>query len=512
MLWIDWAIAIFYILALTVSMIVFVRKGVGRMRDFLVAGRSMGFYLGVAALISGETGLISVMGLAQEGYEGGFSKLVLGICFAIGVTFVGLTGFIIVKLREYQIMTIPEFFKMRYGEGFRRFGGLVLGLAGVLNFGVFLYIDSIFFAKITGAVHPEIIKIIMFLILVLALAYTLLAGMVSVLFVNYIQFLVLMLGLLLATIFGIYHAGWHSMVEVTAERFGEAGFNPFAADNLGWPFIISNILVFLTVPCLWQPAAALGLSVRDIRVGKRMYLWSGLTFMGRGTVPILLGVAALAYFARNKHLLPADFKSIEAFPLFLKEVLPPGVKGLLVAGMFAAAMSTYNAYLLAWSAILNQNVVSPTLHLKEKGSLLANRILIILIGCFLLWWGLFYTPPATFFQYQQLTGAIYLSGALATVFFGLYWKRANTVGAYATIIVGAAFPVGSVLFSSHLQKLPEFIAHWLCGWRAGISAFAVALITMVVVSLLSQRWSPPIKLPPVEHESEPATTAPTSLS
>jgi len=508
--WIDWVIAGSYVVALTIAMIVFVRKGVGRMRDFLVAGRGMGFYLGVAAVISGETGLITIMALAQEGYEGGFSKLMLGICFAIGVTFVGLTGFIIVRLRQYEIMTIPEFFKMRYGEGFRRFGGLVLGLAGVLNFGVFLYIDSIFFANILGVGRPEVVKVIMFIILALALAYTLLAGMVSILFVNYIQFLVLMVGLLLATIFGIYHAGWNTMVEVSAERFGEAGFNPFASDTLGWPFIIANILVFMTVPCLWQPAAALGLSVRDIRVGKRMYLWSGLTFMGRGTVPILLGIAALAYFSRHENLLPADFKSIQAFPLFLKEVLPPGVKGLLVAAMFAAAMSTYNAYLLAWSAILNQNVVSPTLRLKEKGSLLANRILIILIGCFLLWWGLFYTPPATFFQYQQLTGAIYLSGALATVFFGLYWSKANAAGAYATIIVGAAFPVASVLFSSQVQKLPEYIAHWLYGWRAVISGFIIAMLTIVVVSLISQRWSRPLPLPSRQPRYNPGALTPIS--
>ncbi len=492
---IDWIIVIGYVFLLTAFVMMYARRHITSIDAFLVAGRGMGYYLGIAGIVSAEIGLISVMALAEMGYREGFSALMLGICFSIGVTFVGATGFIICKLRQYKIATIPEFLKIRYGEGFRRFGGLVLGIAGVLNFGVFLRIDSIFFAGISGDISPNTVKLVMGGLLVLALSYTLLAGMVSVLVVNYIQFMVLVVGLLVVTVFSIYHAGWTNMVQMTSQAYGKSGFDPFEGADLGWPFLILNILVFLTVPCLWQPSASLGLSSKNIHVAKRMYLWSGLTFMGRGTIPIIWGIAAFAYFANNKIDLGPDFEPIMALPLFLNRILPAGVKGLIVATMFAAALSTYNAYLLAWSGLLNRNVVTPILNLRQKASLLANRILIVLIGIFLLWWGLFYTPPESFFQYQQLTAAIYLSGTLAVVFLGLYWKKANTIGAFATIILGTVFPVSFVLFSEQIAAGPKCLHFLLNGWKTGITGFVLAFITMIVVSALTCKWCKPIELP-----------------
>ncbi len=498
MAFIDWAIVAIYAAFLTTSMVLFVKKRIGNMSDFLVAGRGMGFYLGIAGITTAEIGLTTVMALSETGYKSGFSALVLGICFSIGVTFIGLTGFIISKLRDYKILTIPEFYGMRYGKNFRWFGGLILGLAGILNFGIFLRVDSMFFAGISGVTDPATIKIVMSILIILALSYTLLAGMVSVLFVNFFQFLVLMTAFFATTIFVFYNVGWSDMVAITATTYGEAGFNPFADHNMGWSYLALNTLVFLTVPCLWQPAASLGLSSRDIRVGKRMYLWSGLTFMGRGTIPILWGIAALAYFSNTGAASLPGFSPIQAMPLFMNKILPMGVKGLFVAGMFAAAMSTYNSYLLAWGGLLNQNVVTPAFRLREKGSLAASRVLIVLIGIFLVWWGLFYTPPETFFQYQQLTGTVYLSGALATIFLGLYWKRANTIGAFATAVVGGLFPLVNVLFRDNIQSLPTCFHFLLNGWKAGIFAFFLAFITMIVVSYVSGPWCKPIILPPTQ--------------
>jgi solute:Na+ symporter, SSS family len=500
MSFIDWAIVVVYAIFLTLSVVIFLRKKIGTMSDFLVAGRGMGYYLGIAGITTAEIGLVTVMALAETGYQGGFSALVLGLCFSVGVTFVGLTGFIISKLRKYKIMTIPEFYGMRYGKNFRWFGGLVLGVAGILNFGIFLRVDSMFFAGISGITDPATIKIIMSILIILALAYTLLAGMVSVLFVNFFQFLILMSAFFITTVFVFNQVGWSSMVSVTAATYGEGGFNPFAVPGMGWSYILLNTLVFLTVPCLWQPAAALGLSTRDINVGKRMYLWSGLTFMGRGTIPILWGIAALAYFNAHPPAAGTHFQPIMAMPLFMNKILPVGVKGLFVAGMFAAAMSTYNSYMLAWGSILNQNVVTPALRLSEQGGIAASRILIILIGVFLVWWGLFYTPPETFFQYQQLTGTVYLSGALATIFLGLYWKKANTAGAVATAIVGALFPLINVLFRETIQTWPEPFHFLLNGWKAGLFAFFLAFFTMISVSLVTSSWYKPIILPPAQEE------------
>ena len=451
MSWIDWTIVGVYVFLVTVVVSLFARKHVHKMSDFLVAGRGVRNYLGIAGLISAELGLISVMALAETGYKNGFSSLVLGLCFSIGVTFIGLTGFIIAELRKYRIMTIPEFYELRYGPTMRWIGGAALSLAGIMNMGIYLRVDSMFFAGISGTTDVMVIRWIMVTLLALVLVYTLIGGMVSVLFANYIQFIFLMAGVFTATVFAVKGAGWNTMVEEVHNEFGLAGFSPFAADDMGWPLILLSTLVYTTLCCLWQPAAAMGLSVENIKVAKRMFLWSGLTFMGRGTIPIIWGIAAFAYFKTHPGLDSAEnFEPIMAMPIFMSKVLPVGIMGFVVAGLAAAAMSTYNAYLLAWSGIINQDVVQPLFKrkLSERIRLTINRVLIVLIGLFLLWWGVFYTPPKSYFLYQQVTGTMYLAGALATVFLGLYWKRANTAGAFAATAVG-------FVFSDHERNIPR---------------------------------------------------------
>src|SRR5690606_35427503 len=124
--------------------------------------------------------------------------------------------------------------------------------------------------------------------------------------------------------------------DVVAEQKGLPGFSPFAADstgevNLGWPFVLVNLLVFAAVPALWQPAASRALSASDTAVARKTTLWSGTTFLGRCSLPILWGIASLAYFSANPEML-GGLSSDEAMPRFLALILPVGVIGLVVAG------------------------------------------------------------------------------------------------------------------------------------------------------------------------------------
>jgi Na+/proline symporter len=120
--------------------------------------------------------------------------------------------------------------------------------------------------------------------------------------------------------------------------------------------------------------------------------------------------------------------------------------------------------------------------------------MILLIGGFLFWMGLFYEPAATFVQYQQVTGTIYLSGALACVVLGLYWKGANAAGALAATLVGALFPLANLYLQSHIDTLPDWFRfgrfeQWMTnGWYAGLMAFGLAFLSMIVVSFLARPW------------------------
>ncbi len=153
--------------------------------DFLVAGRSLGHYLGITTLAATEFGEITFMSEAELGYKAGFASFVNGLIAGLVMIFIGRTGFIIRRLREMQLMTVPEFFERRYSRNLRVLTGVLVATGGILNMGVFLKIEGTFLAILSG-IPIEYLNWVMTGILLLELLYTMLGGMVSVVITDFI--------------------------------------------------------------------------------------------------------------------------------------------------------------------------------------------------------------------------------------------------------------------------------------------------------------------------------------
>src|SRR5580765_1277503 len=114
----DGSIVGLYLLATMVAGLM-VRKYVGKVEHFLVAGREMNLYLGIASLAATEFGIVTCMYTAQNGYEHGFAGATPGILQALAMFTIGFTGFCVKPLRDSGVMTIPELFEKRFGPGIR---------------------------------------------------------------------------------------------------------------------------------------------------------------------------------------------------------------------------------------------------------------------------------------------------------------------------------------------------------------------------------------------------------
>ena len=101
----DWGIVVVYLL-LSVGVAFFVKRYAGNMTNFVGAGRAVGPWLGIATLTGTEMGLITVMYSAQKGFTGGFAAFHIGIIAGVVAFIIGVTGFIIVRLREHKVLTI----------------------------------------------------------------------------------------------------------------------------------------------------------------------------------------------------------------------------------------------------------------------------------------------------------------------------------------------------------------------------------------------------------------------
>src|SRR5262245_37159563 len=100
---VDGSIVGIYLLATMVAGVM-VRKYVGKVDDFLVAGREMNVYLGIASLAATEFGIITCMYTAQSGYNNGFAGALPGIAQFVAMLLIGWTGFCIKPLRESHVL------------------------------------------------------------------------------------------------------------------------------------------------------------------------------------------------------------------------------------------------------------------------------------------------------------------------------------------------------------------------------------------------------------------------
>ncbi len=494
----DGSIVGFYLLATMIAGIM-VRKYVGKVEHFLVAGREMNLYLGIASLAATEFGIVSCMYTAQAGFTRGFAGAVPGILNAVAMWVVGYTGFCVKPLRDSGVMTIPELFQDRFGSKVRWAAGVVIVLGGLLNMGVFLRVGGQFLVVCCG-MNAHHLELAMTTLLVAVAVYTILGGMLSVLVTDFLQFVVMSAGLIAVTVLILMKVGWTPLVDTVQMKIGDGGFNPFVHPELGWQFVLSNLLTNTAAVLTWQTCIARLLAAKDTQTGRKVYTSTAFFFVCRWVIPGVWGIAALASLTAPQLLHLGDIAatmgekdtSLFAMPLYLSMILPSGLMGLLVAAMLAADMSTDSSYMLTWGSVIYNDILAPFRKNRwsEKKGILVNRFIVALIGIFLLVYGLWYKLEGNLWEYLQTTGTIYLSSMSIMLIACCYWRRANSWGAVAAIILGAACPI-TALAVNMLVKVPGADGIPL-GWAKvhigdswiNIGTYAIVAVAMVLGSLL----------------------------
>ncbi|MEQ1765254.1 MAG: sodium:solute symporter family protein, partial [Pyrinomonadaceae bacterium] len=204
----DGSIVGLYLLV-TMAAGLYVRKYVGKVDDFLVAGREMNVYLGIASLAATEFGIVTCMYTAEAGYKYGFAGATPGIAMALSMLVIGYTGFCIKPLRDSGVITIPQLIERQFGPRIRWAAGVVIVLGGLLNMGVFLRIGGQFLVTIVGlkvtsfnllGYQVGYLEAMMTVLLIGVATYTILGGMLSVLITDFLQFVVMSVGLIAVTI------------------------------------------------------------------------------------------------------------------------------------------------------------------------------------------------------------------------------------------------------------------------------------------------------------------------
>lgn len=453
------ALDIFVVLLYAAGMLALGWYGMRRAKtrdDYLVAGRNLGpgFYLGtMAATVLGGA---STIGTVRLGYVHGISGFWL--CGAIGLGIVGLSLFLAKPLLKLKIYTVTQVLERRYNPAARQSSAVIM----------------LVYALMIGATSTIAIGTVMqvlfgmpFWVAILVgggvvVLYSTIGGMWSLTLTDIVQFLIMTVGLvfLLMPMSIADAGGWNALVEKLPARY-------FDFTAIGWDTIVTYFLIYFFGIFIGQDIWQRVFTARSEGVAKVAGSAAGIYCVLYGLAGALIGMAA-------KVLLP-DLENVNnAFASVVEHSLPNGIRGLVIAAALAALMSTASAGLLAASTTITQDLL-PLLRggrTSGNGDVHENRIATLLLGVVMLGIALVVSDviSALTVAYNLLVG-----GMLVPLIGAIYWKRATTAGAIASMTLGFLTVLGFMVKDGLDANTPIYYS------------LAVGLVSFVVISLVTRR-------------------------
>ncbi|WP_262249637.1 SLC5 family protein [Parapedobacter soli] len=448
-------------------------------KGYFLASGKMPWYLVGAAFVATTVSSEQIVGTMGATYKDG-----MGIAnwtwWALPTYLLTMVFFIPMYLRN-KIMTVPEFLKRRYGSACASIYSVVMTIGYILVFlPPILYGGSITVSELTGWNQYYV----MVGIVVVTASYTLLGGLNSVMWTDAIQCVLFLGGGILFFWLALHHipGGWSAMVEAAPERF-HLYHEPSDPEAPFLGLIIASFGVFLFYQSSNQVMIQRILSAKSTWDGMMGIVFAGFIGIVLPVVTCLMGLVVyhwLDVMGRGESLLPDNYD--KAFPLALETFAPSGVKGVVLAGFFAAIMSTVSALSNSISTIFSLDIYR-NFWRKNAG----NRELIttgqLSGGVALLIASLIAPMVGTvgLFKYFQ-TGVTYIATPfISVILLGIFWKRTSYAGAVAGLIGGVAIQVVLAV----VLPLLAIRLHWL--YVGGISQ----ALTMLLIILVSFYTAPP---------------------
>ena len=453
----------------------------GSSSDYFLASKKLPWYAVGASFIASNISTEHFIGTVGWGFLYGMA--VANWDWANALTFTALIWIFLPFYMRGNVSTMPEFLARRFNSACRTIYASVM-LVGL----VIAMLGGVMFAgaKALNIFFPEIPMEVGILLLALTAGiYTVYGGLLSAVWADVLQYALLMVGGLAVTVIGLHYCGGlGELMRALPEKF--IVFYPSTHETIPWSGLATGLLsVGIWYNCANQFMIQRCLGARsewDARMGIVMAGFS------KAILPFIIAVPGIiAFHLFSDRLSDGD----QAWPFMVKEYLPAGITGLVLAGLASAILSTLSAITTSSSTIFTLDLYRPLLRpaasdheLHRVGRLSAVAVLLIGVGVGLLIAAL---PGITVFGLIQQT-FFYMAAPIAACFLvGILWRGATAAAAVTTMVAGFAVftPLSRFIL---FPKIP-----WLVPYDNFMHhTFAVMLLsvlTLVTVSFFTKRKS-----------------------
>ncbi|MGF1470920.1 MAG: sodium:solute symporter [Rubrobacteraceae bacterium] len=468
---IDIFIVIAY-LAITIAIGIWLgSKGNDTAEGYFLGGRNFIWPLvGLSLFASNQSGA-SIVGLSGAGYDTGIAQ---GYNYewtgAIALMFF-LVFFLPFYLRS-GVYTTPEYLERRYDRRSRYVFSVFLIFANVfIDLAAALYAGSL----VIQVLYPSVqLWQAIAVLAIVAGVYTVLGGLAAVVITDAIQAVVLIIGSTIITFFVFGRIDSWEQVEAAAPDRAFSLIQPASDPVIPWPGLITGVMLLsIWYFCINQYVVQRTLGSKNLDHGRMGSLAGGALKLSLLFIIILPAVAA--------NVLYPDLENPDAvWPTLAFDLLPIGFRGLVLAALVAAIMSSVDSILNSASTIITMDFVSTINPDAEQRTLVvAGRIATVVLLVVAMVWAPQISRFETLWTYLQAIVSFTVPPALAISLVGLFWKRSSPAGAFITLIIG--LPIGIVgFFLTQVPSLQLFEIQFLYAATA-LTIFNVAVL--VVASL-----------------------------
>lgn len=415
--------AIIAYLVLTVVVGFWASRRVSNSTDYMLAGQSLPLLLGSSALFATWFGSETVFGASSEFLEGGLYNVIedpfgAALCLVIfGLFFAG-------KLYKMNLLTLGDFFKVRYGKSTELVASFFLAppyvgyiAAQLVAMGLILHVVADL-TLVEGIVISATVVTL----------YTIIGGMWAITITDFIQTIIIISGLVvLAISLGVKAGGFTKVISsVPASTFKflpAANLHEIVAYVAAW-----SVLGLGSIPS--QDVFQRAMSSRSSKVAVRSCYVAAVLYLTIAMLPLFISLCI-------KHLFPDQVNGDTqiVLPAMVLHHTSMPIQILFFGSLLSAIMSTTSAAILAPAAIVSENFVRPLMkrRISDRQFLLLTRMCVLLFSIAAT---VMATMRSNIYELVSESSILSLVSLFAPLAFGLYWKRSSSTGALLSMVLG----------------------------------------------------------------------------
>ena len=435
----DWTIICIYFLIL-LGIVLSASRRQKTTTDYFLAGRNVGFFAIGASIFASNIGSEHIVGLAGQGASTGLAMA----HYELHAWIVVLLAWVFVPFYyQSKVFTMPEFLEKRFGKEPRWILSIVSLTAYVLTkVSVTVYAGALVFQTLlpdTFGSPQNAFWIGAITTVTLTGLYTVAGGLRAVLYTDLMQTIILLIGSTAITYFGLLELGGFNELRVFAsENVAQyALWRPLSDPDFPWlGILIASPIVGIWYWCTDQYIVQRTLAAKDLKTARRgallgafFKIWPVMIFLVPGLIGAALNARGILEISIDTN---GNIIGDQVFPTMVATLLPEGLRGLVVAGIIAALMSSLSSLFNSTATLFTLDIykkIKPKV--SEQKLVLIGRMATLVVVVF----GLLWIPimpmisKGGLYQYLQSVQG-YLAPPITAVFLlGLFNSRINNKGA-----------------------------------------------------------------------------------